>query len=133
MQGDSLFAFSRNTALTVSLFVLSNLFTGISKANYFSEMFLGNTTCFWPQGNRASHKKKGKARRNVLSGGQQAQLAVSSAGQHTFPSSVKCETAPEWSLFNQYNLFVNVTLLGGMSSKSLLKLKFHISKSRCRS
>lgn len=47
---------------------------------------------------------------------------------YTSLSSIKYEPLPEWFHLNQYALVTNTKLLGRISSKSLLKLTFHISK-----
>lgn len=52
-----------------------------------------------------------------------------SVAVYTFLSSIKYEPLSEWFHLNQYALFINIKLLGRISSKSLLKLTFHISKS----
>lgn len=43
-------------------------------------------------------------------------------------SSIKYRPLPQWFHLNQYALFINIKLLRRISSKSLLKLTFHISK-----
>lgn len=45
-------------------------------------------------------------------------------------SSIKYRPLPQWFHLNQYALFINIKLLRRISSKSLLKLTFHISKFR---
>lgn len=123
--------FSRNTIFTISLFALSSLFTWISKANYFSEMFLENNTCFCPQGNWASQKKKEKTKRNVFSGRHTTHLAIPTSGSLYLPIKYQASSTDHSHNgfhLNQYALFINIKLLRRISSKSLLKLTFHISK-----
>lgn len=123
--------FSRNTIFTISLFALSSLFTWISKVNYFSEMFLENNTCFCPQGNWASQKKKEKNKKECFlwathhTPGYTHQWEFIPSYQ---VSSIKYRSLPQWFHLNQYALFINIKLLRRISSKSLLKLTFHISK-----
>ena len=82
--------------------------------NYFSELFSESNTCFWPWANE-HQKKKRKARRNVFLGVSTTHLAVSIVGIYTFRSSIKYKPLPEWILhLNQYNLFINIKLPGGI-------------------
>lgn len=93
-------------------------------------MFSENSICIDLKTTEQVKRKKVRQGELFSLGVSTAHLATPISGVYIIQSSIKYSSLPEWiSHLTPYNLFINSKLLGGVSSKSLSKLTFHISVS----